>query len=212
MSSWRRGAGSIMQRQEELIGEHLDYEIKMLHEMRKFLRGEPVSADMIANAVMESFCLHARNLNEFFLENSNRVDTLKASSFATSNYRKPPNPDDRRALFQKINKQISHLTTERTSIPEEKIGNADREEMYGWIFGLLEYFGKHVRSELQSVWKIRVAVPRILATARVANCCKGVECPSVVLNAKAFTPCNTAAVGSATKARGTPLFRGVSFS
>lgn len=144
-----------MQREEELVGEHLAYEIIMLHEMRKALRGEPVPPNMIANAMMESFCLHARNLNEFFLEKSNRADTLKASCFATSNYRRPENPKDRGALFQKINEQISHLTAERTSIPEQKIGPADREEMYGWIYALLDYFGKHVRPELQSAWKFR---------------------------------------------------------
>jgi hypothetical protein len=142
-----------LSREEELLGEHLGYEIKMLHEMRKALRGEPISKRMIANAVMESFCLHARNLNEFFLETSNRPDTLKASSFATGDYQPLDSPDDRRALFGKINKQISHLTTERTSIPEQKIGNSDREEMYGWIYAHLEYFADRPRPELRSAWE-----------------------------------------------------------
>ena len=143
-----------LSREEELIGEHLSYEIKMLHETRKALRGEPVSSQVIANALMESFCLHARNLNEFFLEVI-RPDTLKASDFATSDYRRPENHEDRRALFQKINKQVHHMTTERTSVPEDKIGPADREEMYSWVHAFLRHFAKYIRPELHRVWKIR---------------------------------------------------------
>ncbi|HET9935944.1 MAG TPA: hypothetical protein VFQ29_05750 [Methyloceanibacter sp.] len=141
-------------RQEELLGEHLLYEIQMLHETRKALNGERVSDQIITNALMESFCGHARNLNEFFVEVL-RDDTLKASSFATADYGRPMNSADRQTLFKKINKQISHLTIERTSVPEEKIGSADREQMYGWIYALLEHFAKHVRPELRSSWKIR---------------------------------------------------------
>lgn len=46
-------------RQEELLGEHLLYEIQMLHEIRKALNGERVSDQIITNALMESFCVHA---------------------------------------------------------------------------------------------------------------------------------------------------------
>jgi hypothetical protein len=145
-----------LSREEELIGKHLRYEIIMLHETLKALRGQPVSDNVITNALTESFCLHARNLDEVFLETNNRSDTLTASSFTTSDYLPPDSPDDRRALFKKINKQISHLTTERTSVPEEKIGQAEREEMYGWIYALLEYFDDHLRPELRRVWKIRL--------------------------------------------------------
>lgn len=148
-----------LSREEELIGEHLAYEIKMLHETRKALRGEPVSTEVIANAVMESFCIHARNLNEFFFESPRWKDVLKASEFAASDYRKPENSDDRRALFDRINKQISHLSRERTSAPQEKIGPADREEMYSWVYAFLEYFDGHVRPELRSAWKIRFDQP-----------------------------------------------------
>ena len=103
---------------------------------------------------MESFCIHARNLNEFFLEVI-RIDTLKASTFASSEYRRPENSPDRQALFKKINKQISHLTTERTSVAGEKIGTRDREEMYSWVYAFLEYFADHIRPDLRGAWKIQ---------------------------------------------------------
>jgi len=142
-------------REQELIGEHLDYEIKMLHETRKALRGEPVPTGVIANALMESFGVHASNLNEFFFENPHWPDILKASDFAISEYKKPENTDDRRLLFDKINKQISHLTKDRTSKPRQKIGTADREEMYGWVHAFLVFFDDYVRPELRSSWNIR---------------------------------------------------------
>jgi len=40
-------------------------------------------------------------------------------------------------------------------VPEEKIGQADRENMYGWIYAFLEHFADHLRPELASAWKIR---------------------------------------------------------
>src|SRR5262245_15039237 len=86
-SKYRRSRmNEVLSRDEELIGEHLDYEIKMLHETRKALRGETVSANVIANALMESFCIHARNLNEFFFENERWPDVLKARDFAIREY------------------------------------------------------------------------------------------------------------------------------
>jgi hypothetical protein len=142
-----------LSREEEHLGKHLDYEIRMLCETRKALRGEPISKQVIAFALMESFCIHARNLNEFFLEGT-REDTLKASAFATSDYRVPENPDDRQALFEKIHKQVAHLTTDQTSVAAEKIGPKDREEMYGWVHACLEHFAKHIRPDLRPAWKI----------------------------------------------------------
>ena len=153
-SSPPRESGRMTTREQELIGEHLDYEIKMLHETRKALMRKPVPTGIIANALMESFCIHARNLNEFFVEVI-RDDTLKASAFATNEYRRPENPADRQALFKKINKQVSHLTTERTSLVEEKIGTGDREEMYGWVHAFLVHFFEYVRADLRSVWRFK---------------------------------------------------------
>ena len=85
-----------------------------------------------ANARRELiFASTLENLNEFFLEESCRADTLKASDFATDDYVLPKASNDRNLLFKKINKQISHLTNERTSEQQERSGHPDREQMYG---------------------------------------------------------------------------------
>jgi hypothetical protein len=69
--------------------KHLRYEVQMLGEMRRKLQAREFNDHWTANALIEAFCVHARNLNEFFLEASNHQDTLKASSFANGDY-KPP--------------------------------------------------------------------------------------------------------------------------
>jgi hypothetical protein len=104
----------------ELIKKHLFYEVLMLGETRKKLREQDYSDHIAANAFIETFCIHARNLNEFLHENG-RPDTLKASTFATADYERPLITDERRLLFAKINKQISHLTEGRTSVPQEAL-------------------------------------------------------------------------------------------
>jgi hypothetical protein len=53
---------------EQLI-QHLFYEVWMLGEMRKAMQEGKAVAQPTKNAVIEAFCIHARNLNEFFLGN-----------------------------------------------------------------------------------------------------------------------------------------------
>src|SRR6476660_5412138 len=121
---------------EQLV-HHLFYEVCMLGETRRKLKERDAKDQITANALMEAFCIHARNLNEFFLENG-RDDTLKASTFATETYQRPEPPKIRQAIFAKINKQISHLTQARTAAAAEKIGNLEREQMYCFLFDDLQ--------------------------------------------------------------------------
>ena len=76
------------------------------------------------NALIEAFCLHARNLDEF--QGSGRGETFKAETLAASEYTPLASDRERKDLVRKINKQISHLTEQRTSEAKEKIGTADR--------------------------------------------------------------------------------------
>jgi len=63
----------------------------------------------------------------FFLQNG-KDDTLKASSFATNDYKRPNNAPERRSLFAKINKQISHLTE---APPRTQTGSGEEPENRG---------------------------------------------------------------------------------
>jgi hypothetical protein len=71
--------------------KHVGYELDMLaYTFDKLLLVEPlVGRSFQAGQVyslIEAFCIHARNLDEFF-QGSGRGDTLKAVTFADSRYK-----------------------------------------------------------------------------------------------------------------------------
>jgi hypothetical protein len=82
----------------------------------------------------ECFCLHARNLINFFWEDKppNAKDAV-ARHFTDASY----NPfggicpqEKTRGLYGKLNKQITHITYDRTNDEAEKLGSDDREFLY----------------------------------------------------------------------------------
>ena len=134
--------------------KHLRYEVLMLDQTRRKLKAQDFPDQYMANALIEAFCVHARNLNEFFLEASDRYkDLLKASSFTDAAYKPPRNTKLRRALFDKINRQISHLTKKRTSVARLKIGDKHREQMFAILIGDLQRFDRHLKPHLRRKWK-----------------------------------------------------------
>jgi hypothetical protein len=50
-----------------------------------------------------------------------------------------------RGLYGKLNKQITHITYDRTNDEVEKLGSDDREFLYNMIEEEIENFGKHIR-------------------------------------------------------------------
>ena len=139
--------------------KHLLYEVRMLAETRRKLLAKEFDDNWGSNALIESFCVHARNLNEFFLEYSNRPDTLKASSFTDDGYKLPRRTKKRRALFIKIDKQIAHLTKQRTAMARRKIGDPQRELMFAFLYDDLRNFDRHLKRALRRKWKVRFALP-----------------------------------------------------
>jgi hypothetical protein len=134
--------------------KHVKYEVQMLGETRRKLQDRDFNDKWTANALIEAFCVHARNLNEFFVEESWHPDTLKASSFADDSYTLPRRTKRRRALFTKINKQISHLTTKRTSATRHKIDGKQREAMFTLLYADLRNFDQHLKPKLRRKWKV----------------------------------------------------------
>ena len=53
----------------DMLDEHLPYEISMMMAMHDQAQG-PLD-QLTGNVVIESFCIHARNLFEFFIKTSN---------------------------------------------------------------------------------------------------------------------------------------------
>ena len=112
---------------------HVYYELSMLRytygkllEAEKFIALDPTArqkAIPYMNALIEAFCIHARNLYEFF-QSTGESDTLKARKFADGFYRPLPSNTERKRIIKKIHKQIGHLSKKRTSVPAEQIGTA----------------------------------------------------------------------------------------
>jgi hypothetical protein len=136
--------------------KYVGYELDMLvYTFDKLLLVEPLVRRSFqagqVNALIEAFCIHTRNLHEFF--QGCRADTLKANTFTDSRYKARPNDKERKTLMGKINRQISHLTEQRTSVVEEKISSADRARLYSILIAEADNFTRHLQPHLRHAWK-----------------------------------------------------------
>ena len=137
--------------------KYVGYELDMLiYTFDKLLLVEPLVPRSFqagqVNALIEAFCIHARNLDEFF-QGSGRAGTLQAKTFVDSRFKPRPNDKERKNLMSKINKQISHLTEQRTSVAEEKISSADRARLYSILIAEADHFTRHLQPHLRPAWK-----------------------------------------------------------
>src|SRR5262245_2374466 len=121
---------------EEIIQVHLPYELTMLCETfeRIGLASDPIDT----NSFIESFCLHARNLIDFFEndQGAHAQDFLIVGEhdlFSDSGKVAKP-------LKKKLNTQIAHLTMERTADAAKKVNDADRRELLATIAAALSRF------------------------------------------------------------------------
>jgi hypothetical protein len=135
---------------ERLLRCHFVYEIKMLVETYQRCWGE-VSNDadderkIINNALIESFCIHARNLIEFFQDNK------FMTSYADSRYKAfdPVSVKDRiSSIYKRLSAQISHLvfrgTQNRTIHTLQKIDARDRYEILDILRTEIIEFKRHL--------------------------------------------------------------------
>ncbi len=119
----------IDQQLESCFTEHLPYEIRMMrYEYSKMVALNMIpkapSVELEMNSAIEGFCLHARNLMEFF---KNKSD-FDPREFTVRGY--PLNKRFLRDSFlSKLNAQLTHLSSRRTSDPKEKLHGPDFDEL-----------------------------------------------------------------------------------
>jgi hypothetical protein len=102
--------------------DHLDYEVEMLAET--YERASREQDRVLLNALIESFCTHARLLFELFDKESG-PNPKHSVGFK---------PKHSPTHYSKVlNNQISHLGTLRTHDPRKKIGHAVRADMVNRI-------------------------------------------------------------------------------
>jgi hypothetical protein len=102
--------------------DHLDYEVEMLSET--YVRAAYEKDRILQNALIESFCTHARLLFELFEKEAGTKPKYSAG------FKPKHNP----VYYSKIlNNQISHLGALRTHDPQQKIDHAMRTDMVNRI-------------------------------------------------------------------------------
>jgi hypothetical protein len=102
---------------------HLPYEIDMVRRTYRKLSSlpniDPVPAEILLcrNALVESFCVHARSLLDFFSNHRGKNGDDAVASDFTNGYTLTFDPEKEpiKALRRKLNKQLFHLTKERTA-------------------------------------------------------------------------------------------------
>jgi hypothetical protein len=148
---------------EEFLKEHLPYEVDMLRATYSLL--QTASPNAVGFALIESFCVHARNLIEFSkIKKSCNFDPR----WFTENLKLDKRFVDGGALV-KITEQISHLSANRRSLQTEKIGLKFREKVYEAIEDELERWEKCLNPGWRAHWKppinARVPTPIFTGTA-----------------------------------------------
>jgi hypothetical protein len=105
---------------QDILDEHLPYEVKMLFVTHDALYppGRLVGGDL--NVVLESFCIHARNLIEMFTRKRGERYVL-ATDYIPSYSAFQGCQSEISDLYKKICEQISHLTYDRKRDPADKI-------------------------------------------------------------------------------------------
>ena len=124
----------------------------MLAETHKRLLAR-IGDTVIQNALIEAFCTQRATSTNF----SWKLDGITLSRQATlplGDYKWPPNSEERKALIAKINKQISHLTDQRTLTAQEKIGERDRTALYDLLVADFKNFTQYLRPELRPMREV----------------------------------------------------------
>lgn len=113
---------------------HLNYEIWMLEEANKKRHDDEV----IKNALIESFCVHVRNLFEFFKE---------AGPQHTQNYRPFSHitKTKYKSILKKLNVHITHVKDKgRPNNAADRIGDRDRAQMLNILSDEIKEFKTHL--------------------------------------------------------------------
>ncbi len=143
----------------EAFEHHLVYEVNMLRHCFAFLH-IPAWSTELRNAIIEAFCVHARNIIEFFDQDSEtagqaKSDYVGARHFCKNGYKPWSKERPGNELVGRLNRQISHLTYDRTSQNEEKIGRKEQLELVRLIEQELEIFSGRLREPYASRWPWR---------------------------------------------------------
>lgn len=136
---------------EEILGEHLPYELWMLRRTKEKL-AFPSADEVTCNALIESFCLHARQLLEFFENKQGK----RAEEYTGGTYKAVHLTNLTTAEREKLNTQIAHITGRRTTDSSEKIGPALRQKLLIALEQETIEFETQLASNFKPIFKRRI--------------------------------------------------------
>ena len=136
------------------LDDHLPYEINMLRVAARGL-SEVGARGMSANIFIEVFCVHARNLIEFFDGRWAQPDDLMASELAGYTCKV-----DLKEQRDRINKRIAHLTAERVRGDGNKISHLECLRTYIELENEIERFMEGLTPEMRSALSAKLTIPR----------------------------------------------------
>jgi hypothetical protein len=104
---------------------------------------------------IECFCVHARNLLDFFWDDRAKKDHAIARHFVanTSCYKPFGGVSPKGTSYGKLNAQIVHLTYNRTDDPADKIKHEERVSLRRLIEKEIDNFSKHIEAQYRPLWK-----------------------------------------------------------
>jgi hypothetical protein len=122
------------------------------------------------NVLIECFCLHARNLLDFFRDQKHSNYAV-AREFTTASYNPfdGTNPKSSGGLYGKLNDQITHLSYRRTNNPAAKIGPDERAFLKNLIEKEIDNFSNHIDAAYRPLWKVQAEAPVSPRWVRVAQ-------------------------------------------
>jgi hypothetical protein len=140
---------------QEVFNKHIPYEIGRLIEMYDLLlKPDPYRSvaeptrETIDDALIVGFCIHAKNLVEFF-EQKPHKHYAAAADYTDQGYQpwEIAHGTVAHELKGKLNNQLSHLSYERTEEPNEKIGVNERKQLLDMIHDQLVRWIGHLKPE-----------------------------------------------------------------
>lgn len=142
-----------------VLKDHVSYEVVRLVAQYELLRAPGKyrsalgkdDAENVEDALIVSFCSHARNILEFFW----RTDPKDWGYALAINYAKPgyaPLELTGRVeeLYRQLCRQVNHLTYKRTDESSEKIGVKERDELVGIVHDEVERLLKQLKFGLNA--------------------------------------------------------------
>jgi hypothetical protein len=126
--------------------EHLHYEIQMFR-FTYIALASASHTQAMANALIECFLLHSRNLIEFF-KNKNDFDPR----MFTSNFELNKRFVGDGALIR-INSCVSHISVARAKVDASKIDAQERQELFEAIEQEVKRFTDALRPEFRAQWE-----------------------------------------------------------